>query len=196
MAQKTFSRGGKRKLSTRGGKKTLDNPQAVKDLLDKTARGITTAVAEEARKKLIELTATNVYDAYQPKKYDRTYQLIDSISRNKTRSIYNGSKYRNEVYFDINKIKTTAPSSTQWGSYEDFSGNDVRKEVIGWMEEGSSPLYGRGNDLIYGGHPGAHMIKETSEWVESNLDGMVIRNKVSQVDGETIPNGLIITRKK
>lgn len=187
----------KKKLS-HGGKKILTSPEAVKEVLSKTAKGRVSALAKEAENVLKDFTATNLYEAYDPKKYNRTNDLIRSITKTKSKKVY-GDRYTATVYFDSSKIKAIPPTSSEWGKHTDFKGNSRVKEVIGWMEEGTSPLYSSKGNLIYEGHEPAHMIEDTRKYIQSKIGDIVIKDKIyrpSESDGyDSVVAGIRIYQK-
>lgn len=120
-------------------------------------------LAKEVEDELTENIGVRFYGQYQPKSYDRTYQMIDSIK--KTNIQKDGQKSKINVYMDGN----------YW--YEDENGNNIRE---GWkaMELMTEGYHGIENEKYRTeGRP----IKETKEWVKSN--GKEEYKKILQQNG-------------
>lgn len=120
-------------------------------------------LAKEVEDELTENIGVRFYGQYQPKAYDRTYQMIDSIK--KTNIQKDGQKSKINVYMDGN----------YW--YEDENGNNIRE---GWkaMELMTEGYHGIENEKYRTeGRP----IKEIKEWVKSN--GKEEYKKILQQNG-------------
>ena len=74
-----------------------------------------------------------LYKAQEPKDYERTYELRDSISSEN----YMGDKVR--LFFDSDKIN---PYSTEgWGQHQSLDGQDQSDKVADWMNDGHGGAY-------------------------------------------------------
>ncbi len=69
------------------------------------SKGGMMAVAEKVKSILKEYVENDVYNSYEPAKYKRTYELLDSISVKVLSIDSNGIKV--EIYFDANKMSHT-----------------------------------------------------------------------------------------
>jgi hypothetical protein len=98
---------------------------------------------------------------WTPQDYERTWQLIDSISVSK--AIKLGNKYQVEVYYDTDKIVpmygTEDKPWTRHMSITDFS--DVSEAIPFWVEEGNN------NSPIYS-YEGVYPVKTTIEDLKSD----------------------------
>ena len=100
------------------------------------------------------------YDTYSPIDYQRSYDVLDSIS-------YNVSGYDLRVIFDMRKIRgATLNDKKGWQQHRGFDGVDFTWGLINFIENGgnggiaSNP---RRND------GGIHMIEKTQKWIDEYL---------------------------
>ncbi|MDD4779013.1 MAG: hypothetical protein PHT02_00220 [Tissierellia bacterium] len=98
---------------------------------------------------------------WEPQDYERTYQLIDSITCKKVIKI--GNKYQVEIFFDTDKIQpmygTDDKHWTRHMSVVNYS--DVSEAIPLWIEEGNN------NSRIYS-YEGVHPVQETKEWIKND----------------------------
>lgn len=87
-------------------------------------------VGEKVKEVLREYVQNDVYDSYEPTKYKRTYELIDSITVKVVGTV--GDSIMVEVYFDEDKMSHT----TLFG--DDNLGVEVGDNVYipKWVDEG------------------------------------------------------------
>lgn len=106
--------------------------------------------AKKVEDELTENVGVRFYGQYEPKDYERTYQMIDSIKRTNIKKNANESEI--DIYMD----------GDYW--YKDDDGQQIRQ---GWkaMELMTEGYHGIENEKYRTeGRP----IKETKEWVKSN----------------------------
>lgn len=182
-----------RRLTT-GRRNLIDNPQRLEEVMQKTARGVVTAVSKDVERKIKDETISRLYNGYKPKIYDRTYEFYDSITRRPTYRISSG--YRSEVFFDYNKMKPYPPRDGLWGKHTNFDGNDVRKELIGWLDTVGTMVVGPTGHVIYKREP-LNIISDTREWLD-NIVGSIDTTFSSYRNPEIgqLTKGLRITKKK
>lgn len=142
----------------------ITNLNQLKNILEKKCiNNVLPRLAKEVEDELTENIGVRFYGQYEPKVYDRTYQMIDSIK--KTNIQKDGEKSKVDVYMD----------GDYW--YKDDDGNNIRQ---GWkaMELMTEGYHGIENEKYRTeGRP----IKETKEWVKSN--GKEEYKKILQQNG-------------
>lgn len=113
--------------------------------------------AEGMLKKLLE---ERLYDSYNPKLYERTYELLDSISHSEI--IKSNNSYYVEIFYDTDKIRSYPRQQNgltyMWGQHTSFSGEDVSMWIPKWIEEGTP------NNKYYQ-HSGTHSMEDTKKWL-------------------------------
>ena len=68
-----------RKYISHGGKTFIDDPSKLESIMELGAKGFITQIAQNTAKRLKYNTAELIYNGYEPKKYKRTKELLDSI---------------------------------------------------------------------------------------------------------------------
>ena len=108
----------------------FNNIEAIKrDIIKKSEKGI--EQAQDRIYKFIDMFLKEYYNEYDPKVYERTEQLLNSLVKSKVVSSGNG--YVAEVYFDIDKL--------------DYSMKKVGGKLVpnhGWSEEETLASAARG----------------------------------------------------
>lgn len=116
-------------------------------------------MAENMLKKLLK---ERLYDAYDPKMYDRTFELLNSISHSEIIKLNNGT-YFIEIYYDTDKIRSYPRERgdfgqyVAWGRHTSFKDEDVSEWIPLWIEEGTKNKY-------YS-HKGTHSVEDTKKWI-------------------------------
>lgn len=118
--------------------------------------------AEAMFKKLLK---ERLYDAYDPKMYDRTFELIDSISHSEVIKVNN--TYYVEIFYDADKIRAYPREKDglythKWGRHTDFDSEDVSYWIPLWIEEGTQ------NE--YYSHKGTRSMEDTREWISKEYN--------------------------
>lgn len=176
-----------RKYVSHGGKTFIDDLDKLDEYLKKTAKGFITNVSKDAAKRLKYNTAELIYNAYQPKQYKRTMELLDSIygpginGGPPTENI--GSGFRTKVGFNTDLIKTRIlPKNPldNWPTHMGFNGdktNDYILNVIifGFETKGIHTVIRRkigGKKIVtyeYDRDP-VHMIQKTITEIYQNMN--------------------------
>jgi hypothetical protein len=108
---------------------------------------------------------------WTPQDYERSWQLIDSITC--TQVVKKGNTYNVTIFFDTDKIipmyGTDDNPWTRHMSIVDYS--DVSEAIPLWMEEGNN------NSSIYS-YEGTYPVRETKEWIK---DDDYIRERLKEL---------------
>lgn len=164
-----------KKYISSGGRTFLDSEEKLKEYMNKTAKGFTTAIAQDAAKRLRKNTADLIYKNYSPTRYKRTMDLLNSIEG----PGYNGGTatkktmdgFEAVVGFDLDKMRLIKPTNKEWGKHVGFYGEDAREAVVyGFEEEGFVVLNKSGNIIYYREPVG--MISKTIEEIENGLNSI------------------------
>lgn len=115
---------------------------------------------------LKQLLEERLYDFYDPKMYDRTYELLKSISHSDVIKSSNGS-YFVEIYYDIDKIRSypriqNKMLTHKWGQHTDFYDDDVSMWIPKWIEFGT--------DNKYFSHKGTNSMEDTKKWISKEYN--------------------------
>lgn len=118
---------------------------------------------------LRDFTKINVYQKYSPTEYDRTFELIDSISKRNFKQI-SKNKYQAEIFFDDKKIKARR-SDGMWNFHMSIDGIDISASLPFWIEEGTNgSLWDR---------DGAYMVRETERFLKkTNKLNVLLRKEL------------------
>ena len=96
-----------------------------------------------------------VYKARNPKEYERTFNLLDSVQYKLTNT--NGV-IKVELYYDTDLIKSEYNEYSYWNQHMSLSGEDVSKDIPYYTEYGNkSPIYS---------YKGAYIVKYMREYME------------------------------
>lgn len=120
--------------------------------------------AEMMLKRLLE---ERLYKACTPSMYDRTYELLDSISHSEVIKLNNDTYYV-EIYYDTDKIRSYPRKENglftyKWGQHTSFDGEDVSMWIPKWIEEGTP------NNKFYQ-HEGTNSVEDTKKWLEKEYN--------------------------
>lgn len=122
-----------------------------------------------ASDELYKAVQTFVYDAYSPIEYERTFNLINSITT--IDLIVTSSSIEFKVIFDPNKLEhETYGGSKKYG----LSAHDeIGGLLIPWLNEGfQHDGYQGGYDMFHA-RPGAHFLEEAIAKIKTDVVGMV-----------------------
>lgn len=120
-------------------------------------------VAIEVLNELKHNVQSRIYD-FEPYQYDRTYQVIKSISKTAVKKSSNGM-YEAIIYFDSMLIEPIIYSGGTWNAHADFLGNEVDgNDIIKWLDGGT-------NNKFYS-HIKTDFWKDTIEWVNREYSRM------------------------
>lgn len=139
----------------------------------KQIKSVLEQIAEEVRKELYDTVNDNLYKTYNPKQYQRTYELLNSISKTEIKENSDGEYYV-VIYYDTDKILAYPSLSnltgdkneygSLWGQHADFYGNDVSEYIPLWIEHGTSGV----NNPYH--RKGIYAIDEVKEWIEKEFN--------------------------
>lgn len=128
-------------------------------------------IASQVKDELYKLVKERLYDAWTPSMYQRTNELLDSIS--KTEVYKEGNKYCVKIFYDTDKIISYPSLSnltdnkneygSTWGQHADFYGNDTSEYIPLWIEKGTSGI----NNPFH--RKGINSIENLKEWLEDNF---------------------------
>mgnify|MGYP001214832158 CR=1 FL=1 len=141
--------------------------------LQVAAQEATKKAGEEIKEVLRFYVQKNWYNAHTPSQYERTMQMIDSISVRHVKE--NANKYSAVIYFDFDRI---APASNIYdrGPYQfnthmsldgstSYAGKSIGEFIVRWANEGQD------NPLTVGGksvfpREGAYFLEDTYEYAQ------------------------------
>ena len=127
-------------------------------------------LSEIADKTLIELKNTvqeKLYDSYTPKLYERTYELLDSIS--KTKVYQEDGFYKVKIFYDTDKIFPHIRSAKEgYNAHALWDGTDI-SDSIPFMVEYEYP-YGE-----YKTENGIHAIDDVKDWINREFNKLFIK---------------------
>lgn len=103
--------------------------------LENTVNESLVPTAEIIRDLVKEYIQKNLYEAYTPQSYNRTYELINSISVNKI------SNNTYEIYYDVDKIFPYI-TTTFWNQHASISEYDRSEYLPYYIERGTSKADG------------------------------------------------------
>lgn len=124
----------------------------------KKAQGkILEEIAEETRQELHDTVWKKLYEAYTPKVYQRTYELLDSISKTEVKENSNGEYYV-IIYYDTDKIFPHVYDGFP-NAHATSKGVDISNEIPHMVEYDYS--YGKYKD-----NNGIHAMDDVKKWIE------------------------------
>jgi hypothetical protein len=119
-------------------------------------------IALQTAKELQKHVQTEWYEAHSPQFYDRTYQLLNSITNSNIEQ--KGNKFIVSIYFDHTMITPNFLGNNGFNEHMGFDGIPFVGGLIETIEEGNlsphSPSYARN---------GIHMVEKTAYWLSTNL---------------------------
>lgn len=143
--------------------KTFSNWKDLMKYLDKQVEINLEKIGQEIAGVLKRYVQTNWYDARDEGYYQRTMDVLNSITVEKAKPIKNGYEVR--IFFDESKIRMieydeffNAHMSVDGSGM--YGGWSIPKWVVYWMNYGqNSPLYS---------YEGVHFLEDTIEWTKDD----------------------------
>lgn len=126
----------------------------VKDILEE--------IAEEVRQELHDTVWKKLYLSYTPKVYQRTYELLDSISKTEVKENSNGEYYV-EIYYDTDKIFPHVYTDGRPNAHATSKGVDISDQIPYMVEYDYS--YGKYKD-----NNGIHAIDDVKKWIDKEFN--------------------------
>lgn len=135
-------------------------------LLNDVQSSIEKEVLKICEKALKDAIMETVYSG-SPGTYTRTMEFlravrVDKVSVGRTQATF-------EIIVDATMMGMKPPSGGKWGSHTSFSGQDVREELVGWLNDGTSNKYHS--------HP-AHKFFDRAE---DGLDNKIVKAMASSL---------------
>ena len=153
--------------ATSGGKTVFDTDYAIFDLLEKTAKGFATDLAENTAKRIRYNVYKDIYMDYDPSIYHRTNELLNTVVEEKTKR--DGvKKFSSKVVLKASMFKTyIKPTPKLWGTHTSESGGHAGDAIIrGFEEYGFQRKYGK--NRIYKREP-VHMVEKAEQEINDIL---------------------------
>jgi hypothetical protein len=136
----------KNPILKRQGKRKMPSFNNVSDLMNfikqKTSENLENTVGLKVKEILREYADTLLYQAQEPEDYERTRDLINSITVSKVNNIGNG-KFKIYVFFDPSKIIPRETEGNHWNQHMSTDGynTDESANIPFYMEYGHGGLY-------------------------------------------------------
>lgn len=141
---------------------TISNWPQLKIIIGALLKECLEEIALETGKELQKYVQTEWYEAHAPEFYNRTYQLLNSITDSKVEQ--NGNSFKVSIYFDHESIVPNFLGDGGFNEHMGFDGAPFVDGLIETIEEGNlspySPPYAR---------DGIHMVEKTAYWLAVNL---------------------------
>lgn len=141
--------------------------EQLKSIINAVLKDCLREIAEKTTLELKEYVLGVWYGSYTPISYERTYQMLDSITHSEIEP--HGDSFNVAVFFDTDKISSNYTGGT-WNQHMSVgaSGGDFSNDdFIQVLEEGNpSPLYS---------NSGMQMFEQTSKWLEKNLPSIAMK---------------------
>lgn len=188
----------KSKSIRKSKKYDIENQDRFNEIMNMTAKGSTTVFAQAAYRILYKHTKELIYDDYEPKRYKRTYQLLNSIvgpgkDFGGGKTLGSNGNFSAEVKFDKDRMQLQRWKSTAiWGAHTDYDhyskrNKDARLELIDRFENQHFKRYAGGyttehpynpKPAIYEREP-VGMIKRTENDMNNAINSMR-----AEIDGQ------------
>lgn len=159
--------------------KTFKSVSEVKTYMNNKIIKILNEIAQGVKEELYDKVKERLYDAWTPKQYERTEELLESIS--KTEVYQEDGFYCVKIFYDTDKILSYPSLSnltgnkneygSKWGQHADFYGNDTSEYIPLWIEEGT-----KNNPFP---RKGINAMSDEKKWIEENFN-KIFRNKLKQ----------------
>ena len=91
-------------------------------------------IIKEIKEDVKEYIMENLYNAYDPNQYERSFEFLESVSVYKARQTESGISAI--VYFDTDKINAVGMSG-RFNQHMSVDGKDVSDYIPQWLEEGT-----------------------------------------------------------
>jgi hypothetical protein len=141
---------------------TITNWPQLKQYIENILKQCLEEIVLETGKELQKHVQTEWYEAHSPQFYDRTYQLLNSITNSKVEQ--KGNKFEVTIGFDHSMIVPNFLANGGFNEHMGFDGIPFVEGLIETIEEGNlspySPSYARN---------GIHMVEKTAYWLATNL---------------------------
>jgi hypothetical protein len=118
-------------------------------------------IGEEIKGVLRHFVQENWYNrSYEPQQYERTFQLIDSLTVSPVK--INGNEYSVQIYYDTDKIlPMDGTSDKPWTRHKSIVTQTPSGVYLPlWIEEGQ--------DSSIFSFEGVHPVQDTIDWVEED----------------------------
>ena len=148
--------------------KTFKSVSEVKKYMNNKIIKILNEIAQGVKEELYDKVKERLYDAWTPKQYERTEELLDSIS--KTEVYQEKGFYCVKIFYDTDKIFPHTVEG-KWGQHESFYKEDISEHLPLWIEEGT-----KDNPFP---RKGINAMSDEKKWIEENYN-KIFRNKLKQ----------------
>ena len=139
------------------------NMKQLKNGIDVQIKNILNNLTNDVYNELYNNVKENIYE-WQPSKYSRTMQVLESIS--KTKILHTGSGYKVYIYFDVDKIVPEYRMPNEWNAHASFDNSEVDgNDLLGWLEYGT--------DSMFYSHSESKFYRDTLEWLYYEFNTMV-----------------------
>ncbi len=112
-----------------------------------------------------------VYEANDPSDYERTYELLNSITISDFKKV--GNTYKIKVFFDNDKINTYITNDGEWNKHADIYGNSVADELPYYLEYGT-------NGSLHDKKPARFTQKTYEYFINTNRHIIELKNRLKQ----------------
>lgn len=129
--------------------------------LENKVKFVLEEVADIVKQDLINNVENRLYDAWTPSTYDRTGELLKSITRTEVKKVF--GKYTTTIYFD-SKVMQPYYREGEWYAHASIvTGEWISENLAYWIEEGTegSPYYN---------HDGIYAVRDTVKWITEEFD--------------------------
>lgn len=141
--------------------KQFNNFKQLEVYLEKQVKIALDECAEQTLEKLKFHVENRLYDAWTPKQYERTMELLNCISKTSVAKVY--GSYVCKIFYDTIKIHPYIRDGV-WNSHSDIYGENTSEYIPLWIEYGvDGSLYDR---------EGIYAIEDTFEWISREYNRM------------------------
>ncbi|MEG2546338.1 MAG: hypothetical protein RSA51_07245 [Niameybacter sp.] len=126
----------------------------LKKYVDAKLVSVLDEIADEVLYELKASVEDHLY-SWEPKKYERTGWLLESITRSKVALSF--GEYKVSIYYDTNVLQPVLREDA-WNAHADFWGEWVGEDLVWWLEKGTP-------DNPYYQHPEYAFIRDCTEWI-------------------------------
>lgn len=102
---------------------TFKNPNSLFKYVERNIPFILNQIAKEVETILKDYIMQNLYQAYTPKEYARTYDFVNSVTVGTVKKINNG--YSIEIYYDTDKIRQAIVQDSDWNQHMSVDGSET-----------------------------------------------------------------------
>ena len=145
--------------------KTFKNLNQINNHVNKILKTSMDEVGKQVAKELGDYVFKNWYQARgTPKDYNRTFQLLESVS---FQAMVSQGKVSTEVFFDPDLIDSMYDEYSSWNQHMSLSQEDMTENIVGWIEKGQ-------NSSLYS-YKGIHMVENVRNWAKTNYRKILIK---------------------